>query len=244
MGYTTVPNVAGMFPTFVRGTAQQKPADTLIQRYIDDVAGEIDATLSRRFGEMILGYGATAPANFQAFLAALPAASVLWQASTAYALGALVLDVNGNVEQVTTAGTSGASVPNWNAVPGGSTTDGTVVWQNVSSDGSRVLEKINRYGAAVQLGETLATFGIASAASMAKSLKDDYLAMLNDLDARDSRGTPLPSGRYDHLFDSLARTETPRPGLKSIAGGDQPASQTPGDTGSSQVFGKFDRRGT
>ena len=48
MGYTTIANVAGMFPTFARGTAQQKPADTLIQTYIDDVAAEINAVLVRR----------------------------------------------------------------------------------------------------------------------------------------------------------------------------------------------------
>ena len=67
--------------------------------------------------------------------------------------------------------------------------------------------------------------------------------MLNDLDARDANGKPLASGRYDHLFDPSARTETPRPGLQAIAGGDQPEGQTPRDTGSSQVFGKFDKRG-
>jgi hypothetical protein len=244
MGYTTISNVAGMFPTFVRGTSQQKPADTLIQRYVDDVAAEINAVLDRRFSELILSYGAAPPANFQAFLAALPAASALWQAGTAYALGALALDTNGGVQQATAAGTSGASAPAWSAIPGGSTTDNTVVWQNVTSDASRVLEKINRYGAGAQLGETLATFGIASAKDTAKNFRDEYLKMFNDLDARGDRGAPLPSGGYDHLFDALARTETPRPGLKSIAGGDQAEDQTPADTGSSQVFGKFDKRGT
>lgn len=244
MGYTTVQNVAGMFPFFVRGAVQQKPSDALIQRYIDDVAGEIDAVLGRRFNELIQGYGPAAPANFLAFLTALPSTSVLWQASTAYALGALALDSNGGVQQVTTAGTSGASAPNWSATPGASTADSTVVWQNVSGDASRILEKVNRYGAAVQLGQTLATFGLTSARSTAQCFATDYEGLLNDLDARDSKGAPLPSGRYDHLFDPQARTETPRPGLKSVAGGDQPDDQSPVDTGSSQVFGKFDSRGT
>ena len=244
MGYTTVSNVSGMFPTFVRGTPQQKPTDALIQRYIDDVASELDAVLDRRFGELILGYGPASPANFQTFLAALPTASAAWQASAAYALGALVLDSNGNVEQVTTAGTSGSSAPNWSTVVGGSTADASVVWQNVTSDASRILEKINRYGAAMQLGETLGTLGVAGARDMAKSFRDDYMGLFNDLDARDDKGHPLASGRYDHLFDMQARTETPRPGLKAVAGGDEPDEQTPLDTGSSQVFGKFDRRGT
>ena len=244
MGYTTVQNVAGMFPFFVRGTAQQKPSDLLIQRYIDDVAGEIDAVLGRRFNELVQGYGPSAPANFQAFLTALPATGVPWQASTAYALGTLALDSNGGVQQVTYPGTSGSSAPNWSTTHGATTIDASVYWQNVSGDANRILEKINRYGAAAQLGQTLATFGLASARSMAQCFASDYEALIDDLDARDSKGSPLPSGRYDHMFDAQSRTETPRPGLKSVAGGDQPDKQSPVDAGSSQVFGKFDPRGT
>ncbi len=65
MSYTTVQNVAGMFPAFVRGTPQQKPADTLIQQYIDDVAGDIDAVLQRRFGEVIRNSYSGSLAAFQ-----------------------------------------------------------------------------------------------------------------------------------------------------------------------------------
>ena len=50
MSYTTVTQVAGMFPTFTRNGAKG-PSDTLVQNYIDDVAGEIDAILQRRFQE-------------------------------------------------------------------------------------------------------------------------------------------------------------------------------------------------
>ena len=53
-----------------------------------------------------------------------------WAANTSYALGAKIVDANGNVEQVTTAGTSGASAPSWNATIGGTTTDGTATWTN------------------------------------------------------------------------------------------------------------------
>ena len=55
-----------------------------------------------------------------------------WQASFAYALNQVVLDSNLNVEKVTTAGTSGASQPTWNATAGGTTSDGThgLVWTN------------------------------------------------------------------------------------------------------------------
>jgi hypothetical protein len=70
MSYTTITNVAGMFPTFVRGASTQKPSDALIQTFIDDVAGDIDAILQKRFGETINeNYGG----SFAAFQSALSA---------------------------------------------------------------------------------------------------------------------------------------------------------------------------
>jgi hypothetical protein len=68
--------------------------------------------------------------------------------------------------------------------------------------------------------------------------------MFNNLDARDKNDKPTASGPYDHLFDVQARTETPRPGLEGVAGGDQPDDQTPMDIGLSNMFGKFDKKGT
>jgi len=182
MSYTTVGNVAGMFPTFKRGIPQQNPPDALIQQYIDDVASEINAIIDRRFAEAIIG-----PPSYD--------------------------DVGDFVA-------------------------------SLGIDGQNICEKINRYGAAAQLGETLATFGVAGARDMGKSFESIYLEMLDNLDARDSHGKPLNSGPYDHLFDPQARTETPRPGLQGIAGGDQPEDQTPMDIGLSNVFGKFDKKGT
>lgn len=52
-GYTTVPQVSAMLPTFVRGNAQQAPADDQIQIWVNDIAGEIDAVLINRFTESI-----------------------------------------------------------------------------------------------------------------------------------------------------------------------------------------------
>src|SRR5436309_15561555 len=53
MSYTDVGKVAGMFPTFARGGANQKQTDSLIQQYLDDVTAEINAVLDRRFAESI-----------------------------------------------------------------------------------------------------------------------------------------------------------------------------------------------
>src|SRR5205809_3223740 len=149
MGYTTIANVAGMLPTFARGTAQQKPADTLIQTYIDDVAAEINAVLVRR-GFVATGLAAT---GIQALL---------------------------------------------------------------SPDATNICEMINRYGAAAQLGQTLATFGVASAGQLANNIRDTYERMKNDLNARNDKGEAQAGGPYDKYFDPLARTETAQPSLKAI----------------------------
>jgi hypothetical protein len=50
-----------------------------------------------------------------------------WAASTAYALGAEILDPAGHIQKVTTAGTSGSSIPTFND-SSGTTTDGSAVW--------------------------------------------------------------------------------------------------------------------
>ncbi len=59
MSYTTVVQVAGMFPTFTQGGAKG-PSNTLIQTFIDDVAGEINAILQRRFQEAFASVGFSA----------------------------------------------------------------------------------------------------------------------------------------------------------------------------------------
>jgi hypothetical protein len=56
----------------------------------------------------------------------------LWAASTVYAAGQSIVDTNGNIQTVTTGGTSGATQPVWplatGATPNPTTTDGSVVW--------------------------------------------------------------------------------------------------------------------
>lgn len=51
-----------------------------------------------------------------------------WAASTTYAANGVVRDSNGNLQQVTTAGTSAAAAPTWPATTGTTITDGTVTW--------------------------------------------------------------------------------------------------------------------
>ena len=60
-----------------------------------------------------------------------------WQPLTAYAAGYRYVDINGYVQEVVTAGTSGASLPSFSSTVGGTTSDGGptsaggALWQNV-----------------------------------------------------------------------------------------------------------------
>jgi len=59
-----------------------------------------------------------------------PFSSDAWTKTTAYAVGDQIGDPNGNLEEVTTAGTSGVPEPTWPTASGATTTDGTVTWTN------------------------------------------------------------------------------------------------------------------
>ena len=54
-----------------------------------------------------------------------------WVASNPYTAPSVVLDSNNNLQLVTSAGTSGATVPSWNASFAGTTTDSGVTWTNI-----------------------------------------------------------------------------------------------------------------
>jgi len=54
-----------------------------------------------------------------------------WLANNNYAtVTARIIDSNQNIQVPTTPGISGGSTPSWNTTPGGSTSDGAVVWTN------------------------------------------------------------------------------------------------------------------
>ncbi len=58
-----------------------------------------------------------------------PAAT--WSANTGYHITSYAVDSNGNLEKSTSPdGTSGSVAPTWSTTPGGTTTDGTITWQN------------------------------------------------------------------------------------------------------------------
>jgi hypothetical protein len=66
-------------------------------------------------------------------------AQATWLAGHVYAVPNRILDGNGNIEVVTTGGTSGGTVPTWSTTPGGTTVDVGVTWTNAGALGSFVL---------------------------------------------------------------------------------------------------------
>src|SRR5690242_19656822 len=84
----------------------------------------------------------------------------------------------------------------------------------LAADATALLEKLNRYSASAELGHALGT-RVESAEKLAERLEARYDAMM----------AGLKDGDYDLLFDPDAMTADPRPGLKGIAGGDQPDTQ-------------------
>jgi hypothetical protein len=64
--------------------------------------------------------------------AAMPASigivTTTWTGSNPYSVGAIIKDSNGNVQRVTTAGTSGSSAPSWATTVGSTTADNTATW--------------------------------------------------------------------------------------------------------------------
>lgn len=59
---------------------------------------------------------------------AVGSSRVAWVKNTFYSLAGIIIDSNGNVQQVTTAGLSGGSAPTWATVVGNTTTDGSITW--------------------------------------------------------------------------------------------------------------------
>lgn len=100
-------------------------------------AGQKSFTLMRPVKQVVTAYitlstcnSATAafsgqPADGDTFT--IGPASGAWQMSHVYGLGGVIV-VNGFVQKVTTAGTSGGSIPTFSTVTGQTTTDNTVIW--------------------------------------------------------------------------------------------------------------------
>ncbi len=87
-----------------------------------------------------------------------------WQPLQAYAatIGSTIVDPNGNVQSVTTGGTSGATIPSFNPTLNGTTTDGStspftaVVWTNTGNIAGIVLSPAYAPGPTLTTSQTTA----------------------------------------------------------------------------------------
>jgi hypothetical protein len=62
-----------------------------------------------------------------------PVAYELWAANTVYSNSLVVVDGNGNIQKLTTGGTTGGAEPVWSVVVGGVTPDNTASWTNMGT---------------------------------------------------------------------------------------------------------------
>jgi hypothetical protein len=110
--------VSGLDSIEIEGTVTIEGTEIPIRGDIALPAGTLTSTNISPFSKVMIG---TAKSAFT--YSAGP-----WQASRAYAVGQKIVDPSGNLQEVTDAGTSGATAPAWNETLNGATTDGTVLW--------------------------------------------------------------------------------------------------------------------
>lgn len=79
-------------------------------------------------GSTIENWGIAGPLSTEVPTVAIQGSVTAWQADTYYSNSNVIVDSNGNLQQITTAGKSGISTPAWATGLGDTTTDGTVTW--------------------------------------------------------------------------------------------------------------------
>ena len=96
------------------------------------------ASLSTYLSDALINHsnGVTAYTMPTVYVALLYASAGEWTASTAITAGEVVVPttMNGHLYICTTAGTTGTTQPTWPTTSGGTVTDGTVVWTEMTPD--------------------------------------------------------------------------------------------------------------
>lgn len=80
--------------------------------------------------------------------------NVAWTANTFYSLVSVIVDSNGNLQQVTKPGLSSAIQPTWAGTVGDTTSDGTAVWTMIQTAASLIWEPDTAYTQSVVLNLT------------------------------------------------------------------------------------------
>jgi phage tail sheath protein FI len=122
---------------------------------------------------------------------------VAWQASHVYTSGEIILDSNGNLEAVTTAGTSGATQPTWNTTSGETTADGGATWTNHG-----LWHPVASFALGVGTGTAVGSDGAEPmAVDYASALQ--YLKALEDIAIVATPGSSIYSDAADIMIGSL-----------------------------------------
>lgn len=80
-----------------------------------------------------------------------PAFAANWQANTFYSIASVIIDSNGNLQQVTVAGTAGSTPPRWGTSVGNTVIDGGVTWTMVQTAASLTWQSGYAYVSPVQI---------------------------------------------------------------------------------------------
>ncbi|HEV2424315.1 MAG TPA: hypothetical protein VGZ29_05755 [Terriglobia bacterium] len=246
-GYSTVDRIAGMFPTFKRPPAWEAGTSYPAGYTIRDANGNqqqaptsggpfVSASVEPGWNSTIGATTTDGPAG-STFSWTNKGGLPAQQSVTDAQIVTYAADIQGDIdaclqrrfsESIASAPYNG-SFAAWVAA--------------LSVDALNVLEQLSRYGAAAELGDTLATLGNQTADKFAARFRADYDFMLHEIAGEDATGKKRPQGgMYDALFDPLAAHEAVRPALEGIAGGDQPRDVSPYQEGLSNMFGKFQRK--
>ena len=112
---------------------------TVVPDIGNNFAGGITTDGSARWtnrGPRVENWGIVGPSK--PLSTSIAGGGVAWQANTVYSQVGVVIDVNGNLQKITTAGKSGATTPTWATIVGNTTTDGSITWTMLQTAASLV----------------------------------------------------------------------------------------------------------
>jgi len=92
------------------------------------------------------------------------ASNIAWQPNTYYSLPGVVVDTNGNLQQVIGIGVSDSTAPTWATSVGLTTIDGTVTWKMIQTASSLVWQPNTAYTPTLQFSLTSVAASIGSTA--------------------------------------------------------------------------------
>jgi hypothetical protein len=145
-------------------------------------------------GPRVENWGIVAPTGTP--ITSIEGGGVAWQANTVYSQVGVVIDSNGNLQQLTTAGKSGATVPTWATIVGNATADGSNVWTMLQTAASLIWQPHTVYaGGAYVIGNgCLFHFPVGGSLASVNGTVTAYLWNSLTNNGSFSRIYPLSSG--------------------------------------------------